>query len=542
MIKLQVINGQSYWQHAKRNAEKTYTKPHAMGKVLDRTGQVIIDSCPCYNLILKAGERKSLTRILNFLEENNIVYDHNFLKKQQNLYPLWHPLMIIYDIDQETLTQLSFHLHSYPEITIETSTKRVYKQKKSWGSITGYLKQDSIRKTYHPLSGVEKYFHNYLSGHPSSFEVIKTAKNKVNQISKTTHGSNGRDLTLTINSSYQNFGYQLFSKYSSIGSLVALCPKTGEILALVSAPGFDASDVQKNMSKLSLNPDKPLFNRSLQGLYPPASLLKPVIALAALEENIITKHSSIFDPGYYTLEGSSRKYRDWKASGHGQVNIEKAIRESCDTFFYDLGFKLGIDRMSKWLDLFGFGQPVNSLGLPNEKGLLPSRQWKLKAKKEPWYKGESLITAIGQGYLSATPLQLAYMCSFFANKGYSYSPSLLHSETKEPRIIELENKEIWDIIHSSLVQVVHNPKGTAYRKMKRFKNLHIAGKTGTAQVVSLKMLKSNSHIKEIQDHSLFMGYAPYENPEIVIVVISEHKPTALLIAGEFLDYVFSPGR
>ena len=277
-------------------------------------------------------------------------------------------------------------------------------------------------------------------------------------------------------------------------------------------------------------------------MYPPASLLKPLIALAALEEDVITAETTIYDPGFYTIGKNSRKYKDWKSTGHGHVDVKKALRESCDTFFYDLGYKLGIDTMSVWLDKFGFGQAIDELGLPNEKGLKPSREWKLKTKKEHWYKGESLITAIGQGYLSATPVQLAYMCSFFANKGFAYKPTLFleKSSFQLPQSISISKKETWDIIQKGLVEVVNHPMGTAHRKLKKYAHLKIAGKTGTAQVVSLKNLQSQSNRKEIQDHSLFMGYAPYDAPEIVIVVVSEHQPTALLIAGDFLAQALRP--
>lgn len=542
LVKLQLLEGDSYAQAAKKNAQKIFTEPKSLGKILDRHSKIIVDTQPCYNLVLKAGQRSKIKHTLSFLKESKISFDEKYINKQLSTYPHWHPITLIYDADEASLAELSFHLHRYPELEIEALSRRVYRCNQSWGSVIGFLREDKIKKTYTPLSGLEKSFHETLSGQARSYEITKTARNAVRDVSLLSRGEQGADIRLSLDYNMQTLGYKLFEKYQSQGSLIALDPKTGQVLALVSAPSYEPGALIQNISSLSLDPAKPLFNRSLSGLYPPASLLKPLIALAALEEGIITKQSTIYDPGYYTLGSNSRRYKDWKSSGHGHVNVKKALRESCDTFFYDLGYKLGIDKMSHWLELFGFGQSFDSLGLPNEDGVLPSREWKMKTKNEHWYKGESLITAIGQGYLSATPIQLAHMCCFFANKGFSYKPTLLleHPSEKDKVKIDVEKKEIWDTIHSGLIEVVNHPMGTAHRKLKKFSHLKIAGKTGTAQVVSLKNLKSQTYRKDIQDHSLFMGYAPYYEPRIVIVVISEHQPTALLIAGEFLEQALRP--
>lgn len=540
LVTLQMTHSQKYTGYANNNARKTYQEPQPSGRIFDRNSKIIVDSKPCYHLILKAGQRKSLQSALSFLEQQNMTFDPKLIETQISSYPSWYPITLLRDMNQSTLSQLSFYLHEQQQLSIESSSKRHYDGGRAFGLLTGYLKEDIVKRQFVAHGGIESAFATTLGGFPTAYEIKKTARNKVYYMNQTDQGGPGNDLYLTIDKNLQQFGYQLFEKHQCSGTLVALDSRTGEVLALVSAPGFDAQHIEREISTIASRDDNPLFPRALKGVYPPASLLKPLIGLAALEEGLIDTRTSMYDPGFYTLPNHTRQYKDWKAEGHGQVNIEKAIRESCDTFFYDLGFKLGIDKMSSWIERFGLGSSIDTLGLPNESGLVPNRQWKLEAKGESWYKGESLITAIGQGYTNATALQLVQMGSIFANKGYCYKPTLIPGTPREKIVVDLENKNIWNFIHRSLIGVVNHPHGTAYRRLLPYQNLHIAGKTGTAQVVSMKTLQSQSECKVWQDHSLFMGYAPYDNPKIVIVVISEHQPEALPIAGEFLSKFFNP--
>jgi len=325
------------------------------------------------------------------------------------------------------------------------------------------------------------------------------------------------------------------------GALVAMDPNNGEVLALVSIPNYDpnlfVSGIKsRDYSELRDSLDRPLFNRAIKGQYPPGSTIKPFIALAGLELGKIDKNSGVFCHGAYFPEfKSKRPYRDWKRSGHGYTDLEKSIVESCDVYYYELAYRLGIDRISSFLKRFGFGSRTG-INLPGEAtGLLPSREWKRGAKRQPWYPGETLITGIGQGYTLTTPLQLAVTTATLATDGKHLQPTLIHSieypdtGRQKPQQIKVVNnisiidRYNWGTVRQAMTQVVHGPHGTARRIAD--KNYRIAGKTGTSQVFGLKKderYNAKELKKKLHDHALFIAFAPAENPRIVVAVIVEN--------------------
>ncbi len=324
------------------------------------------------------------------------------------------------------------------------------------------------------------------------------------------------------------------------GAVVALDPKTGGILALVSIPGYDPNPFVTGISgpaykALQESRDLPLFNRAIRGRYPPASTLKPVIGIAAIDSGTVKLDYTIFDPGFYQITPGGRKYRDWKRWGHGKVDLEKAVVQSVDTYFYDVGHRMGIDPMSDYLGRFGFGQ-VTSVDLPEaHAAILPSREWKRNVRNRPWYPGDSVNLSIGQGFMVSTPLQLATATMAIANRGKWVAPRILKNminhenyvldvpESKQLPDIQLKDESLWDYMTDAMIDVVHGSNGTA-RKIAP-ESYRIAGKTGTAQVVGIKQ-DEEYNAEELEerhhDHGLFIGFAPAEDPKIVVAVVVEN--------------------
>ena len=363
----------------------------------------------------------------------------------------------------------------------------------------------------------------------------------------------GKDLYLTIDIELQKYMYSRLLGYT--GSSVAINPKNGEILAMVSAPALDPN---QKLWKLDLDQEQapiiksPMFNRATHGLYSPGSTVKPIMALNGLHENIINASQEFYAGPFFQLPNNSRRFRDWKPKGHGIVDLEKSITQSCDVYFYMLANDLGIDKISSFLKYFSFGDKTG-LDMPYESsGVLPSNNWKLKNIGTNWTDGDTVITGIGQGYFLATPIQLAYATSIIANKGSIVIPRLNKNSKpiKSKELLKKENflkntisPEYWEIITDAMYKVVNQKNGTAYWTTKNKSN-NISGKTGTVQVYELSQetdIRSSENIPDhLKDHSLYIGFAPRKNPEIVIATVIENigggSKYAAPISNEIINY------
>jgi penicillin-binding protein 2 len=365
----------------------------------------------------------------------------------------------------------------------------------------------------------------------------------------------GDNLLLTLDARLQEFVEKAFGDYR--GALVAIEPSSGGVLAFVSKPGFDPNlfvdgiDPQ-NWEALNNSPDKPLTDRALNGQYPPGSTFKPFLALAGLELNKRNPQYSINDPGYFTLPGSTHRYRDWKAGGHGVVDLHKSLVVSCDSYYYSLAYDLGIDNIHNFVSQFGLGQKTGIDIQGEGAGLLPSQEWKLKRYNEKWFAGDTVSVGIGQGYDLVTPLQLATATAILANNGIAFRPHLVRyiqdSKTSQLKFIPSEvlynlniNPANLALVQKALVDVT-NPGGTAARAGAN-SAYPIAGKTGTAQVIAFKQNEKSTENKvdeRQRDHSLFIAYAPADNPQIVLAVLVENgghgAATAAPLARQVLDF------
>ena len=361
--------------------------------------------------------------------------------------------------------------------------------------------------------------------------------------------TSGSNLTLSIDIELQKIAYDALGNFN--GTIAAIDTQTGALRVLVSKPGFNTNLFargidQGSYSALQNSPRRPLFNRSLRGQYPPGSTMKPFLGLAGLDYSTIHPEQKVFCPGYYQLPKQSHKYRDWKKSGHGHTKLHQAIEQSCDVYYYQLAHQLKIDRMHSFLSQFGFGQK-SGVDINGEKhGLLPSREWKKRQYNQAWYPGETLIAGIGQGFNLTTPLQLAHATAILANKGSAFKPLLVskidqherRSERSPP--IKLNNPKHWDLVINAMRAVVSGARGTA-RRINRGAAFEIAGKTGTAQVFSIKQgekYDEDNTAEHLKDHALFIAFAPIEKPQLAIAVIVENGSHGGSIAAPIARAIF----
>ncbi|MEF8833494.1 MAG: penicillin-binding protein 2, partial [Halofilum sp. (in: g-proteobacteria)] len=484
-----------------------------------------------------------------------------------------------FQLSREAVARLSVNRHRFPGVDIVAGLTRHYPWGRTGVHALGYvgrldegdlkrLDPRSYRATSHVgKTGVEYAYEHVLHGEPGVRRVEVNVEGRVLRVLDEEAPVPGEDIQLTLDLGLQRYAERLLGPED--GAVVALDPRDGAVLALASAPGFDPNLFvngigRKTYASLRDSPHRPLFNRAIRGQYPPGSTIKPIIALNGLEREARDRDETIHCRGYYTLEGRSRRYRDWKA--HGEVDLGDAISQSCDVMFYDLAMDLGMTEMAGFLRRFGLGQQTG-IDLPGERGgLIPDPEWKRRNRGEPWYSGETVIHGIGQGYMQVTPLQLATATAQIANRGRPVRPHLLaeagpaeaRTETeegpppdeepvvaraREPVVepVDLTVESDWDFVIDAMVDVTAGERGTA--RAIGWKSPHaIAGKTGTAQVFSIAQgeeYDAEAIAKELRDHALFIAFAPAEAPRIAVAVLVENggsgSATAAPVAQQLID-------
>ena len=404
--------------------------------------------------------------------------------------------------------------------------------------------------------GLEKRYENELHGKVGYQSIEVNAEGRALRVLDKTRPVPGKDLVLSIDMDLQTVAEDALAGYN--GAVVAMVPKTGEVLVMASLPGFDLNLFvhgigYEDYNRLNTSEDRPLFNRAISGQYPPGSTIKPFMGLAGLEQHTIRPHESIFCRGYFMLPGEARRYRDWKKEGHGTINLEQAIAQSCDVYYYELANRMGIDKIQGFLQHFGFGRITGIDSVGERPGILPSREWKKRARGTVWYPGETVITGIGQGYMLTTPLQLATSTSMLATRGIAAQPHLVKSirdvatggqQNVVPVLTEavhLTRPADWQQVIDGMVSVLHGPRGTA-RAAGLNLPFKMAGKTGTAQVFGVAQDKEYDELnvaKKMRDHALFIVFAPIDDPQIAIGVIVENgghgSSVAAPVARKIID-------
>lgn len=548
---LQIYKGDEYRSKADNNRVRMRAIVAPRGNILDAKGREMVTNRPSFNVVLVREDSSDVAELLKKLA---VALDLDISKLWERLRdaerkPRHIPVTLLEDVDWETLAYVENHNQEFPGIRVEPIPARVYHYKNLAAHAIGYLgeisrkelsKRDRNIYTGGDLigkSGLERLREADLRGEKGSSSSEVNAKGFEQQLLKSEEPLPGNDIQLTIDAELQKIAEDLMDTGEKAGAVVAMEVKTGKMLVLASNPvlpldQFVGGISHKNWNALLDNPKHPLINKVVQAMYPPGSTYKVITAMAGLATGVINKDTVLYCPGHYYF--GKRRYHCWKRGGHGAVNLKRAISESCDVYFYQVGLRVGVDRLAEYAGKFGLGHK-SGIEMEHEKsGLTPTKSWKKKKYKRKWQEGETLSVAIGQGFNLATPLQICQMTATVANGGTQYRPQLIEKITDpdgnvleqfEPIIVDkLEGeKRFLKLIREGMEEVVQGRHGTA-RKV-RIKGLTIGGKTGTAQVVRLKQYK---HLKEkdipykYRDHAWFTCYAPAEDPEIAVTVLVEH--------------------
>lgn len=548
---LQVIQHDLYQTKADDNRVMLVTEPPPRGLIYDRNGVVLADNRPIHSLTVIPERVLDLPKLKQTLSSIVSITDGEWEDFNDALKDYRRPYQSITlksQLTDEEWAQVSVDLYKLDGVQVEAQLTRYYPYGEAFAHAVGYVGRITSRdlETVDRLAyqgalfigktGVEGYYEKTLFGESGLNKVEVNARGRIMSELERQNPTPGKDLHLYLDARLQQYAYDLLGDYT--GSVVAIDPTTGGILALVSKPGYDPNLFVRGISvndyaALRESKKLPLFNRALRGGYPPASTIKPFMALAGLEYGFASWTETYFAKGYYQINPDGRRYRDWKRTGHGWIDLERSIIESVDTYYYQLANKMGITPIHSFLTRFGFGQS-NLLDLRGESnGLLPSNEWKKAKYKEPWYPGDSVNVGIGQGFMVATPVQIASATSALASKGNYFYPRMTKTIGGQPAKFEaglgdkhnivLKDQRNWDRMTDAMRKVVTDSKGTARRL--RGTDYDIAGKTGTGQVFSLQEdqeYDAEALEKRLHDHALFIGFAPAETPKITVFAIFEN--------------------
>ncbi|MCH4875538.1 penicillin-binding protein 2 [Pseudomonas sp. TMW22091] len=532
--------------------------PPERGFIYDRNGVLLADNQPSFNMTItreRAGDTAkvldTVISILHLPEEDRAV----FAKAMKQARHPFDPSTLLYELSEEQIALLAVNQYRLPGIDVDAQFVRHYPQGDHFAHSVGYVGRinEKEAKQLDPTqyrgtqsigkTGIERFYEPQLHGQVGFEEVETNAQGRVMRVLRHTDAVAGKNIVLSLDIKLQEAAEEALGDRR--GSIIALDPKTGEVLAMVSKPSFDPNLFvtgisSKDYSGLRDSIDKPLFNRALRGLYAPGSTIKPEVAIAGLDSGVISASTRVFDPGYFQLPNVDHKYRNWNHSGDGWVDLNAAIMRSNDTYFYDLASKLGIDRMHDYMSMFGIGQKVSLDMFEESSGLMPSRDWKRSTRRQAWFPGETVILGIGQGYMQVTPLQLAQATALIANKGVWNRPHLARTIDGTPPVDEhpianivLHDPKEWEQVNHAMQLVMHDPRGIA-RASASGAQYRIAGKSGTAQVVAIKQGERYNRLKTAErnrDNALFVGFAPAEDPQIVISVMIENGEAGGRVAG-----------
>jgi penicillin-binding protein 2 len=553
LVYLQITNQQHYSTLSENNRVSIRPIAPTRGLIFDRNGVLLAQNLPSFTLVIIPehvkdldGTLEKLKQLVAISEEDLKDFKNNLRKKRR-----FEGIPLRSRLSDEEVARVSVQENQLPGVTIKAQLSRHYPQGKLASHAVGYvsrINEAELRKlnasnysatTHIGKVGIERTYEDLLHGKVGYQHIETNAQGRVLRVLERTLPVSGKNLYLNMDAKVQAIAEKSLAENN--GALVALDPRDGAVLAIASMPIYDPNLFvhgisSKDYKELSTSPERPLFNRALRGQYPPGSTIKPMMGLAGLELNQLQQHDEINCPGWYMLKNDERRYRDWKKEGHKHTDLDKAITESCDVFFYDLALTLGIDNMSSYLAYFGLGHKTG-IDLRGElAGLNPTREWKRRTRNLPWFPGETLITGIGQGFMLTTPLQLANATAAIAAMGQRFKPRMLYGiqdqqyqpiiQTKAESLppIPISEEKNWQYVIKSMRNVVHGLHGTA-RGIRYGLKYEIAGKTGTAQVFGIAQdaeYKKEEIAKKLQDHALFIGYAPIDNPRIAVALIVEN--------------------
>ena len=561
---LQVSSFSDYEIAALKNKTREILIQPSRGIIFDRNGQILVNNVPSYNLIIKPSFISNFDNLLDEiksiveLSEEEIEYARiNFQKKAS----LNRELILKKDLSKEEIAKFEVRSYRFKNVFIEQRYSRQNLYPELFSHAIGYvgnLNNEGLDKVLQDQSlstketifyysngfiegktGIENIYDDRLRGKYGTkiFEVDATGKllDELNEIPAVS----GNDIKTSLDLESQKVAFKAMN--GRRGAIVAVKISTGEIVSYISSPSFSVNKIANGLSEnefkeLLDDVNKPFFDRAVQGRYSPASTIKPAIGLFGIENEIIDWDYKINDPGFFILPEDNRIYRGWKKGGHGDINLSNAIIESSNTFFFSLAYQSDINDLTKHLSKFGFGRNVcNDCFLP-DIGLLPSPAWKMNTHNFGWFKGDTVNLGVGQGYLSATPIQLAYYSAILANKGTINKFSFVKKDSlEEPDKLISSNIDVsdWEKMHESMIGVIDNPKGTAGR-LRSLKDYPIAAKSGTVELVSTETKEDYKIIRENEgnrDHAIIIAFGPMPNPEYAVSVVIENGESGGSVAG-----------
>ena len=550
---LQILHQDHYRTLSENNRVNVVPIPPTRGLIYDRNGVLLAQNLPSFTLELVpehiddlVGTLDELAKLVTLTDEDVLRFHRNRRKKRR-----FEGVPLRFRLSDEEVARLAVNQYRLPGVRVRAELTRHYPLGPLAAHAIGYVGRISeaelqrvdpsnyLGTSHIGKVGIERAYEELLHGRVGFQQVETNAQGRTLKVLERTLPEPGRNLYLNLDVRLQKVAETAFGERS--GALVAIDPRTGGVLALVSMPTYDPNLFvngldSRTYKSLSESPDRPLFNRALRGQYPPGSTIKPFLGLAGLELDAIRPDQPLNCPGWYMLKNDPRRYRDWKKTGHGETDLTKAIVESCDVYFYDLAMNLGIDRMHDYLAQFGLGKRTGIDIRGELSGLLPSSAWKRRTYRTAWYPGETLIAGIGQGFMLVTPLQLASITATLATYGQRMTPRMVRiiqdPDTDErlpvaplaQKPVPIVHRTDWDLVIAAMRKVVDSPHGTA-RRIARGLTYSLAGKTGTAQVFGIKQdeeYKAEEVHKKLRDHALFIGFAPVEKPTIAVAAIVEN--------------------
>nr|WP_232347775.1 penicillin-binding protein 2 [Gilliamella sp. M0364] len=580
---LQISNFSYYSTKSNNNRIEIIPIPPSRGMIYDRNGTPLAINNITYQLNIVPDKTKNLNEQFEQLKTIVDLTDEdieNFQKERRN-YRAHRPVPLKENLTEKQIARFIVDQHRFPFVSIVKIQHRYYPYGASLTHILGYISkintQDKQRLEEENKAsdyvatfnigkmGIERYYEDVLHGTAGNEKVEVNSRGRIVRLLEQHPPQAGEDIYLSINLKLQLYIESLLAGRKA--SVVAIDPNNGEVLAMVSSPSYDSNDFvggisSKKYSELLNDPSKPLFNRALLGAYPPASTVKPFISIAALSEGVVSPKSVVNDPGWWQLPGTERRYRDWLKWGHGHVDVLRAIEESVDTYFYQVAYDMGIDRLNLWMTKFGYGERTGIDISANEetRAVMPSREWKLKRHKKSWLQGDTIPVGIGQGYWTATPMQMAKALTTLINNGKTFTPhfllykksDIINTNQNQPTIdpekyVESNslvdvNPAYWALAKEGMHRVMFGARGTA-RKVYAGAKYQAAGKSGTAQVYGLKENETyNAHKipEHLRDHALFIAYAPYDKPKIALAIVLENggggSSNGGAVARKILDY------
>ena len=569
LINLQMIKHDHFITLSQNNRVKVLPIPPIRGLIYSRDGVLLAENQPVFSLEIIPEQVQNMESTIQALarivavQEEDIRRFHKLLKEKRR----HDSVPIRLNLDENEVANFSVNNHLFPGVEVVARPYRLYPLKDITSHIIGYVGRiddkdmeqldtsNYLGTTHIGKLGIEKAYEDLLHGRVGHQQVEVNAQGRVIRIMERTAPEPGKNIYLSLDISLQKLAVETLK--DKRGAIVAVDPSNGDVLAMVSSPGYDPNPFvngidTKSYRELLESSSTPLINRALQGKYPPGSVIKPCLGAVALAYGVRTRDESTWCPGWYSLKGHSHRYRDWKKGGHGHVNLNYAIMQSCDVYYYSLANDLGINRLHDGLANFGFGERTGIDISGESTGLLPSAEWKRRVYNQPWYQGETLIAGIGQGAVLTTPVQLAMATAALASKGKIVSPHLAYEardpitdqaqilERPQPHQIAFHDPEIWKHINQAMMDVVHGTYGTA-RRSGADAEYKFAGKTGTAQVIGIaqnESYKKENFAEEFHDHALFVAFAPVESPKIALAIIVENGGSGSAVAAPIARILF----